>query len=193
MLTLGGPVSSELLIRKSRFIGCVQPIAGRAAALSAVSGLRSAHPGAAHVCWAMLAGGESAAVDDGEPAGTAGRPMLEVLRHHDLDGVLATVVRYFGGIKLGAGGLLRAYTEAVALALRNAVKVPVQRLRELRCAVAYPLEDAVRREAALAGASLLEASHGSLVLLRLRLEESQAARFVERVNQITQGRVRWEA
>ena len=67
----------------------------------------------------MLAGGQSAAVDDGEPGGTAGRPMLEVLRHQDLDGVLATVVRYFGGIKLGAGGLLRAYTEAVAQALRG--------------------------------------------------------------------------
>ncbi|WP_341648150.1 YigZ family protein [Thauera humireducens] len=60
--------------------------------------------GARHVCWALLAGGQSAAVDDGEPSGTAGRPMLDVLRHQDLEGVLATVVRYFGGVKLGAGG-----------------------------------------------------------------------------------------
>ncbi len=55
-----------------------------------------------------MAGGQSAANDDGEPSGTAGRPMLEVLRHQDLEGVLATVVRYFGGVKLGAGGLVRA-------------------------------------------------------------------------------------
>jgi hypothetical protein len=68
------------------------------------------------VCWALLAGGQSAAVDDGEPSGTAGRPMLEVLRHQDLEGVLATVVRYYGGINLGAGGLVRAYTDAVAQA-----------------------------------------------------------------------------
>src|SRR5690606_3321169 len=94
-LTLAGAVHSELHIRKSRFIGCVQPVAGRAEALEVVAQLRAAHPGAAHVCWALLAGGQSAANDDGEPGGTAGRPMLEVLRHQDLEGVVATVVRYF--------------------------------------------------------------------------------------------------
>lgn len=102
--TLTEPVHSDLLIRKSRFIGCVEPMADRAAAQVRVAALHQMHPGAAHVCWALLAGGQSAAVDDGEPGGTAGRPMFEVLRHQDLDGVLATVVRYFGGVKLGAGG-----------------------------------------------------------------------------------------
>ena len=67
-------------IRKSRFIGCVEPMADRAAAQQRVAALRVAHPGAAHVCWALLAGGQSAAVDDGEPGGTAGRPMLNCLR-----------------------------------------------------------------------------------------------------------------
>ena len=89
--SLAQPVESELLIKKSRFIGCVQPVASRAEAQEIVVRLRQQHPGAAHVCWALLAGGQSAAVDDGEPGGTAGRPMLEVLRHQDLDGVLATV------------------------------------------------------------------------------------------------------
>jgi uncharacterized YigZ family protein len=123
-LTLARPVHSELVIRKSRFIGCVQAVPDRAAAQAVVARLHSEHPGAAHVCWAFLAGGQSAANDDGEPGGTAGRPMLEVLRRQDLEGVLATVVRYFGGIKLGAGGLVRAYTDAVAQAL----------LKRFRCA-----------------------------------------------------------
>jgi putative IMPACT (imprinted ancient) family translation regulator len=100
-LTLVRPVHSELLIKKSRFLGCVQPVAGRAEALAVVESLRAQHPGAAHVCWALMAGGQSAANDDGEPGGTAGRPMLEVLRHQQLEGVLATVVRYFGGAALG--------------------------------------------------------------------------------------------
>ncbi|MDB5896307.1 MAG: hypothetical protein JWQ88_3838, partial [Rhodoferax sp.] len=126
-LTLRAPVHSELLIRKSRFIGCVEQMADRGQAQARVDALRGQHPGAAHVCWALLAGGQSAAVDDGEPGGTAGRPMLAVLRHHDLEGVLATVVRYFGGVKLGAGGLVRAYTDAVAQALLQAEKLPLQR------------------------------------------------------------------
>ena len=80
-----------------------------------------------------MAGGHSAAVDDGEPSGTAGKPMLEVLRHQDLEGVLATVVRYYGGIQLGAGGLVRAYTDCVAQALKNATKSPIVKVRTLRC------------------------------------------------------------
>ena len=126
--TLHAPVHSELIIKKSRFIGCVQPMADRAGAQAVVDALWRQHPGAAHVCWALLAGGQSAAVDDGEPGGTAGRPMLDVLRHQDLEGVLATVVRYFGGVKLGAGGLVRAYTNSVAQAVAFvgvAQRVPV--------------------------------------------------------------------
>jgi len=88
--TLAAARHSELVVKKSRFIGCVQPVADRGGAQAVVQALRLAHPGAAHVCWALMAGGQSAANDDGEPGGTAGRPMLEVLRHHDLDGVLAT-------------------------------------------------------------------------------------------------------
>src|SRR5690606_35676589 len=129
------PAHSDLHIRKSRFIGCVQPASGRAEALAVVARLRAEHPGAAHVCWALLAGGQSAANDDGEPGGTAGRPMLEVLRHQDLEGVLATVVRYYGGIQLGAGGLVRAYTDAVAQALLQAEKTPITPHTLLRCAL----------------------------------------------------------
>ena len=81
--TLAAPAHSELIIKKSRFIGCVQPMADRASAQAAVDALWKQHPGAAHICWALLAGGQSAAVDDGEPGGTAGRPMLDVLRHQD--------------------------------------------------------------------------------------------------------------
>ena len=189
--TLRAPAHSELLIKKSRFIGCVQPMADRASAQAVVEALRRQHPGAAHVCWALLAGGQSAAVDDGEPGGTAGRPMLDVLRHQDLEGVLATVVRYFGGVKLGAGGLVRAYTDAVAQALLTAEKVPLQRMQPLRCAVPYALEGLVRREVEAAGAELLQVEHGSLVRFDLRLPQDQVPVFVARLNDAGQGRVGW--
>ncbi len=190
--TLAAPAHSELIIKKSRFIGCVQPMPDRASAQAHVDALWKQHPGAAHICWALLAGGQSAAVDDGEPGGTAGRPMLDVLRHQDLEGVLATVVRYFGGVKLGAGGLVRAYTDTVAQALLTATKVPLQRMTHLQCQVPYALEGLLRREIDAAHAELLEVQHGTLVTLHLRLPETQAAAFVQRINDQGQGRVGWQ-
>jgi uncharacterized YigZ family protein len=189
--TIAAPVHSEVLIKKSRFIACVQPVADRALAQQVVAALRAQHPGAAHVCWALLAGGQSAAVDDGEPSGTAGRPMLDVLRHQDLDGVLATVVRYFGGVKLGAGGLVRAYTDGVAQALLKAAKVPIVRLQRLRCSVPYSLEGFVRREIDNAGASLDSVRHEAEVIVDFSLAEDAAAALATRLAEGSHGRLGW--
>ena len=189
--TLSAAAHSELLLKKSRFLGCVQPVADRPAAQAVVAALWRQHPTATHICWALMAGGQSAAVDDGEPSGTAGRPMLEVLRHQALDGVLATVVRYYGGIQLGAGGLVRAYTDSVAQALLNAPKVRLQRLYTLHCALPYALEGLLRRELDAAGATLLEARHGTLVEVTFSLPESDAPRLVARLNEAGQGRLVW--
>ena len=191
--TLAAPAHSEILIKKSRFIGCVEPMPDRAAAQRRVAELRAAHPGAAHVCWALLAGGQSAAVDDGEPGGTAGRPMLDVLRHQDLDGVLATVVRYYGGVKLGAGGLVRAYTDAVAQALLTATKVAIVRQRLLACAVPYALEGLLRRELELAGAEVADVTHADEVAFRFKLPEIAADGLVARLGEAAHGRLRWIA
>ncbi|WP_399680792.1 IMPACT family protein [Xenophilus sp.] len=189
--TLAAAAHAELLVRKSRFIACVQPVADRAAAQAVVARLRAGHPAATHVCWALMAGGQSAAVDDGEPAGTAGRPMLEVLRHRELEGVLATVVRYFGGVKLGAGGLVRAYAESVTQALKDAQPVPLRRMRPLRCTLPYAAEGAVRRELAAAGAQIEDVAHGSLVEIGFAVAEDDADALVARIGDVTQGRAGW--
>jgi len=169
-LTLASPAHSDLLIKKSRFIGCVQAVADRAQAQAIVAQLRDQHPGAAHVCWALLAGGQSAANDDGEPGGTAGRPMLEVLRHQQLEGVLATVVRYFGGVKLGAGGLVRAYTDAVAQALLHAEKLPLRKSVSLCCVLVV---------------------HGERVGIAFSITDVDAAALVARLNESGQGALEW--
>jgi uncharacterized YigZ family protein len=166
-------------------------MADRAGAQQVVAGLRAEHPGAAHVCWALLAGGQSAAVDDGEPSGTAGRPMLDVLRHQDLEGVLATVVRYFGGVKLGAGGLVRAYTDSVAQALLQAQQVPIIKLQEMRCTAPYALEGMVRRELDAAGARLLEVAHGDEVCFDFSLPVQDAAPLRTRLDNAGHGRIGW--
>lgn len=194
--TLKALVESELTIKKSRFIGCVQPMADRSAAIAQVNALRQQHPGAAHVCWALLAGGQSAANDDGEPSGTAGRPMLEVMRHQHLDGVLATVVRYFGGIKLGAGGLVRAYTDAVAqavlLAHEQQLLQPLHRMHTLACSVPYPLEGWVRRELqANLDVTLLSVEHASVVSLCMSVPEDQLLAWRQRLEDGCQGRLAW--
>jgi uncharacterized YigZ family protein len=188
---LQAPVHSELIIKKSRFIGCVESVPDRAAALARVAQLRAEHPGATHVCWALMAGGHSAANDDGEPSGTAGRPMLEVLRHQDLEGVLASVVRYYGGTPLGAGGLVRAYTDSVAQALLKAGKIAVIRYRTLRCVLPYALEGWLRRELDAHGARLLDMAHGEGVSATLQVPEAQAAALVQRINDAGQGKVVW--
>ena len=190
-LTIATPVHSELLISKSRFISCVRPVTDRAEAQKIVAELRAQHPGAAHVCWALLAGGQSAAVDDGEPSGTAGRPMLEVLRRQGLEGVLATVVRYFGGVKLGAGGLVRAYTDCVAQALLNAEKIEIVKTRTLYCNTTRAVEGLVRRAIAKAGATILKVEHGTYVEIDFSLPESTAAGLIAELNEAGRGQVVW--
>ena len=189
--SLAAPALHELTLKKSRFIACVEPVSGREQALARVAQRKAEHPDAAHVCWALLAGDQSAAHDDGEPGGTAGRPMLEVLRHQDLQGVLATVVRYFGGVKLGAGGLVRAYTDAVAQALLSADKIPVVKRIPLACCVPYALEGLVRREMELAQAEMLGVEHGSVVTLRFALPELQASVLVQRLGDSGRGQLVW--
>lgn len=189
--TLAQPGSSDLIIKKSRFIAMVMPIEDRQQAVSVVDGLRKQHPEAAHVCWAMLGSTESAAVDDGEPNGTAGRPMLDVLRHQDLQDVLAVVVRYFGGIKLGAGGLVRAYAQSTAEALRNTTRVPLVRTLTLRCQIPYSMEGILRRTLPLAAARIVCALHNEQVELAIELPVQIRQQVVDLITETTQGSVRW--
>lgn len=190
-LTIVKPVQSELLIKKSRFIGRVEAVPDRASAQRIVAELWAQHPGAAHVCWALLAGGHSAAVDDGEPSGTAGRPMLDVLRHQNLDGVLATVVRYFGGVKLGAGGLVRAYTDCIAQALKEAEKIPVVHQQTLSFSMPYALEGLARRVVEGAGGQFVDVKHAELVNFECTIAQPESGRLVALLNEAGQGKLIW--
>lgn len=111
---------SEIEIKKSQFICYLKNISSEAEAKQYISDLKKAHPTAAHHCSAYRVGSIDRANDDGEPSQTAGMPMLNVLVHNDLVNTIAVVVRYFGGVKLGAGGLVRAYTDSVVDAINQA-------------------------------------------------------------------------
>ncbi|WP_020202206.1 MULTISPECIES: IMPACT family protein [Cupriavidus] len=189
--TLAFPLQAELEIRKSRFIGYAIPVADRAAAAAELQRLRAEHPGATHVCWALLAGGHSGMSDDGEPSGTAGRPILEVLRHHELEGVLAAVVRYYGGIKLGAGGLVRAYTDAIAVALKDAQRIERIAYAGLVVEVDYADEARVRRWIEQAGHTLTHGEHGAAARLTIRLPASELDAARAALRDATHGRARF--
>jgi uncharacterized YigZ family protein len=186
--TLRDRVSVELDIRKSRFIGLVIPVDDRQAAMIELDALRAQHPTATHVCWALLAGGESGMSDDGEPSGTAGRPILEVLRHHDVDGVLGAVVRYYGGIKLGAGGLVRAYTDAVASAMQVAERVERIPLTGLFVEIDYADETRMRHWIEQQAYTLVDATYGMNVRLHIRLPVASAQDAHDTMRDMTSGR-----
>jgi uncharacterized YigZ family protein len=186
--TLSITVSSELEIRKSRFIAHAIPVADREAAMVELRRLREENPTATHVCWALLAGGQSGMSDDGEPSGTAGRPILEVLRHHDLDGVLAAVVRYYGGVKLGAGGLVRAYTDAIARALQDAPRVKRIAQALLTVEIAYPDEARVRRWIEQEGYTLAGSGYEMEVRLTVSMPVTAVKGAREALRDMTQGR-----
>lgn len=121
--SIQGPVVDELEIKKSQFITYLYPIQEEADFTSHLAAIRKDHYKATHHCQAYILGQDSSIQrmsDDGEPSGTAGLPMLEVLKQNQLTYLMAVVVRYFGGIKLGAGGLIRAYSTAVSEALKEA-------------------------------------------------------------------------
>jgi uncharacterized YigZ family protein len=186
--TLPSALQAELDIRKSRFIAYAIPVADRDAAMDELRRLREAHPTATHVCWALLAGGQSGMSDDGEPSGTAGRPILEVLRHHDLDGVLAAVVRYYGGVKLGAGGLVRAYTDAIATALQDAPRVERIALASLQVEIGYSDEARVRRWIEQENYALEASAYDMNVQLTIRMPVTAIDAAREALRDMTQGR-----
>ncbi len=186
--TLPNALTAELEIRKSRFIAYAIPVADRDAAMGELRRLREMHPAATPVCWALLAGGQSGMSDDGEPSGTAGRPILEVLRHHDLDGVLAAVVRYYGGVKLGAGGLVRAYTDAIARTLQDAPRIERIALASLAVEIGYADEARVRRWIEQENSALESSAYGMGVRLVIRMPVTTLDGARDALRDITQGR-----
>lgn len=179
MYQLKTAAHAEIEIKKSRFLGQLYPIYTRAEAQQLLQQIRAEHPNAVHVCWVLLCEGDSGLDDDGEPSGTAAKPMYNVLIHKDLFNVLAVVVRYWGGIKLGAGGLTRAYGQAISDAFKTAELIPIEVLTELKLALSFADESALRRLCEQRGASVINTEYGELAVLHIKLKTSDAEAFYE--------------
>lgn len=179
----------EESIRHSRFLGYADRVESAEECDALVAELRSAHPNAAHHCWAYRIGDEMRFSDDGEPGGTAGRPMLEVLLKRDLDRVAVAVVRYFGGTRLGAGGLARAYGGTAAKALDQAGEFLVEDEAVLLVHVPFQSVDTVHR--LLADTRGADSDAGEFDTLgwrfRLQLPLAEADDFRRRLVELTRG------
>lgn len=139
----------EFIIEKSRFIGYALPVATEDEARGFIKELRELHPQATHVCSAWIIGRGGLTMrfsDDGEPSGTAGVPMLEVLKKEGLTDVVVGVVRYFGGVKLGAGGLIRAYTRGAMVGLEAARITTWTRHRALTLSADYSFQGTISHQ-----------------------------------------------
>lgn len=188
-MTIADAVEHEIVIKKSRFIAHAVPVSfgeSRSSAASVaeadqiIASIRKQAWDAAHNCTAMITGldGEQArSSDDGEPSGTAGVPMLEVLRQRGLTDTVVIVTRYFGGTKLGAGGLVRAYSSAVSEALDRASLVRREVLTQVRIDVDHSdagrYDNLLRDWAARHGATLGEPSYGPAASLELWVPPSE--------------------
>lgn len=165
-------------IKKSRFIARAAHVADRGQVKAFLAQMRSDYPDARHHCWAYLLGDpagscDAAMNDDGEPSGTAGKPILNVIQHKGVGDVMVVVARYFGGIKLGAGGLVRAYSssaEAVMSVLRLTRYEP---LVESHLLLDFSREQLVRHWAGQHGAEVLETRYSQQVLMTLQLSQTQ--------------------
>ncbi|HEU4928506.1 MAG TPA: YigZ family protein [Candidatus Krumholzibacteria bacterium] len=191
------PVRVENRIEKSRFIASAARAESAAAAREFVDSLRAEFPDATHHCFAFVAGppGSSNAVgssDDGEPSGTAGRPMLSVLMNSGIGEIVVVVTRYFGGVKLGKGGLVRAYTGATQHALREMPTMERVSIVELRITISYAHADAVRRAIERAGGTIADEAFDTTVTVVVRVPDDRRVDLERELRDVTSGSVKIE-
>lgn len=175
-------IERELETKKSRFIARAGAVHSRDEALAFVESARADYPDARHHCWAYLIGNPATAAsaamnDDGEPSGTAGKPILNVIQHKGIGDVIVVVTRYFGGIKLGAGGLVRAYSGATQNALADLPLVEHRPRRLYRLRFDFPREQPLRHWAEQHQAELLSIDYGQQVGARLAVPEEHVTAF----------------
>ncbi len=189
-----GTRTSEQVIRRSRFIGKAQPLASPAQVRELVHREREAHKGCTHVVHAFISGAANSQVqgssDDGEPKGTAGRPVLEVLKGSGFTNVLVTVVRYYGGTQLGTGGLVRAYSDSAREVLRDLPGKPLRRETGFRVEVPYPLYEKVRAFLSARDGAVLDESFGTAVRIEGVIPEAHYAEFASLLADLSGGAIR---
>ncbi|WP_410472912.1 IMPACT family protein [Faucicola mancuniensis] len=184
--TLSAPCQAVLEIKKSEFLAFAYPIDSREQIMFHVEQLRQKYPDARHVCYGYIIGNPSNTTsagfdDDGEPNGTAGRPILNVLQHKAIGNCLVAVVRYFGGIKLGAGGLTRAYSQATQMAVDNMTLSEFVPKSVVKVATDFANESFVRHIIDGLGATVVSVDYAKNVILSVEIAEKDITNLTEKI------------
>lgn len=193
--TIAGPVVASIEEKRSVFECWLRPVPDEAAARAVVEEARVTHWDARHHCSAFVLGPDSAVVrsnDDGEPAGTAGMPMLEVLTGAGLTDVVAVVIRWFGGTLLGTGGLVRAYSQSVRAAVDEAQVRSRIKVHEVDVVIGHDVAGRLEHDLRARGLILTDVRYGSEVTLRVQVPLVGAGRVdvTELLAELTSGRAR---
>ena len=182
---------SEFVEKRSRFIGYIKPVETEAEARAFVEEIKKRHYDARHNCWCYLLreGGVVRYSDDGEPQGTAGQPMLGVFEKEGITNLVCVVTRYFGGILLGTGGLLRAYTKGAKDALDAAGVSVVRRWVRQLVPCTYSLYERLKQETERFGAVIEETEYGADIVLTVLVPEELSDAYAARILDFTAGTV----
>ena len=185
-----GVSRTEFTEKRSRFIGHVWPVDSEEQARARIEETKKQHYDARHNCWCyQIRGGAVRYSDDGEPQGTAGQPMLNVFQREGVENVCCVVTRYFGGILLGAGGLVRAYTQSAKDALDAAGISVVRRWGAMEVPCSYGQFEAMRREVLSFGGVVENVDYGADVVLSCLLPEERAEDFAARILDVSAGTI----
>ena len=185
-LVPSGYGEDEFVEKKSRFIGRVWCVETEEEALERIQEMKKQHYDATHNCWAyVIKNGPMRFSDDGEPGGTAGNPMMQVLQRENLYNVVCVVTRYFGGILLGAGGLVRAYTKGAKIAVDAAGKSMKRVWTVLYLPCPYTFYDRVKLEIAAFGGIIRDTQFGAEVELEVLFAQGQVDSFLARLTDMT--------
>lgn len=183
-----GPGEAELTEKRSRFLGHVRPAESEEAARDFIAAMKKQYYDARHNCWCyLLRDGPERYSDDGEPQSSAGLPMLEVFRKAGVTDAVCVVTRYFGGVLLGTGGLLRAYTKSARDALEAAGLAAVRPWVRAELTCPYPLAERLKQETAAVSGAVEGIEYGAAVRLRVLIPEERLKDYLLRVRERTGG------
>lgn len=181
---------AELTEKRSRFLAHLRPVESEDAAKAFVQEIKKQYHDARHNCWCWRIGGELERFsDDGEPQGSAGKPMLEVFRREEVTNLVCVVTRYFGGVLLGTGGLSRAYGGAAKEALLNAGTRTVSEWTPVRFACAYPLLERCKGSVTLLGGEVSRLDYGEDVRVLALLPTGEEEKLVSALTELSGGSI----